>query len=495
MTLATTKIYTVSELTQAIKAHLEPKFFHITLKGEITNLTYQASGHLYFSLKDERSQISCVLFKNVAITLNQPPKVGDKVLIKGAISLYVPRGSYQIVVSHLQQEGLGDLLLKLHELKDRLQKKGYFDPLHKKPLPKYPQVIGVITSPTGAVIHDILNVLQRRFKGFHLILNPVKVQGEGACQEIAQAIKEFNRLNLVDVIILARGGGSLEDLWAFNEEEVVEAVFLSKIPIISSIGHETDFSLTDFAADVRAPTPSAAAEIVLKEKSLQLEFLQKTKKDCLYYLSQILKQNKLQLASIKKQKPFALAEGLLGDYFQKIDDISLTLDQTIQSNLKAISLKLANTSKHLALLRPDRQLHRFKEKTMLFKKRLDQSICLSLKEKKEHLQHIRNLLDSSSLKPDKQLYILKEKRNHLQKRLDQNFSMDLQRKKEKLLHIKNLLDSLNPNNLLKKGYCIPFAENMDSVIISSKQLKMDDSLILQFYDGKVEVVVKKDPHG
>ncbi len=495
MTLATTKIYTVSELTQAIKAHLEPKFFHITLKGEITNLTNQASGHLYFNLKDERSQISCVLFKNIAITLNQPPKVGDKVLIKGAISLYAPRGSYQIVVSHLQQEGLGDLLLKLHELKDRLQKKGYFDPLHKKPLPKYPQTIGVITSPTGAVIHDILNVLQRRFKGFHLILNPVKVQGEGAHLEIAQAIKEFNKLGLVDVIILARGGGSLEDLWAFNEEEVVEAIFFSKIPIISSIGHETDFSLADFASDVRAPTPSAAAEIVLKEKSLQLDFLQKTKKDCLYYLTQILKQNKLQLTSIKKQKVFSSTEGLLGDHFQKIDDISLTLDQNIQSALKTFSLKLTNTAKHPSSLKPDKQLYRFKEKNNLFQKRLDQSIDLSLKRKKQHLQQIKNILDSSSLRPDKQLYHLQEKNKNLEKRLNQSVFIELQRKKDKLLNIKTLLDSLNPNNLLKKGYCIPFAENMDSVIISSKQLKMDDSLILQFYDGKVEVIVKKDLHG
>ena len=448
MSIATTKVYTVSELTQAIKAHLEPKFFHVTLKGEITNLTAQASGHLYFSLKDDRSQISCVLFKNVAITLSKPPKVGDKVLIKGSLSLYAPRGTYQIVVSQLQQEGLGELLMKLHELKDRLQKKGYFDQEHKKPLPPYPKTIGVVTSPTGAVIHDILQVLQRRFKGFHLILNPVKVQGEGAAQEIAQAIKEFNRLNLVDVIIVARGGGSLEDLWAFNEEVVVESVFSSRIPIISSIGHETDFSLTDFAADVRAPTPSAAAEIVLKEKSLQLEFLKKAKKDCTHSLLRLVKQNSLKLSSITKQRVLASSDGLLGDYFQKIDHISSLLDKTIQDELKTFSLKLLNFSKHLLSLSPSRRLSLFKEKNILFRKRLDQSFLIYLK-----------------------------------------------KNKAKLSHIQKLLTSLDPRQVLQKGYCIPFAENLHSVIISSKQLKKDDSLVLQFHDGKVGVVVTKEPYG
>lgn len=448
MTTTSIKILTVSELTQAIKAHLEPKFFHICLKGEITNFTQQASGHLYFNLKDEVSQIACVLFKNVAGTLTKIPKAGDKVVIKGSLSLYVPRGQYQIVVNQMQHEGVGDLLLKLHELKDKLQKKGYFDPEHKKPLPKYPKTIGVITSPTGAVIHDILNVLQRRFKGFHLILNPVKVQGLGAEKEIAQAIYDFNRYKLADVLIIGRGGGSLEDLWAFNEECVVEAIFASEIPIISSVGHETDVSLSDFAADVRAPTPSAAAELVIKEKSLQLEFLTKAKKTLLYHLMQVIKENALKLRSITKQRIFLSVDAFLGEYFQKMDDISFDLDRSIKEQLRLHSMKTLSLAKQLSSLKPDKRLQNFKENNTNFRKRIDQTFL--------------NLL-------------------HL--------------KKQSFLHLKELLESVDPRNILKKGYCIPFAENKDSVIISSNQLKVGDPLLLHFYDGKVSAKVTKDNHG
>lgn len=417
------KVLTVSELTQAIKAHLEPKFFHVCIKGEITNFTAQASGHLYFNLKDENSQIACVVFKNTASTLSQPLKAGDKVMIKGSLSLYVPRGSYQIIVSHVQQEGVGDLLIKLHQLKEKLQKKGYFDAERKKPLPKYPKTIGVVTSPTGAVIHDILNVLQRRFKGFHLILNPVKVQGEGAEREIAEAIHDFNKFNLVDVIIVGRGGGSLEDLWAFNEECVVEAIYNSKIPIISSVGHETDFSLSDFVADVRAPTPSAAAELAIKEKSIQIEFLEKARKICHSSLINCLTQHKLKLKAITRQRLFVSSDAFLGAYYQKIDTLS----------------------NHLQALRPDRQIEALKEKNRNF--------C----------QHL-----------DKQIQTLLEK------------------KKTSLHHLQQLIEALNPSALLKKGYCIPFAEKLDSVIISAKQVKPGDSLVLQFHDGKVSTIVTKD---
>lgn len=447
MTTTSIKILTVSELTQAIKTYLEPKFFHICLKGEITNFTQQASGHLYFNLKDETSQIACVLFKNVAGTLTKIPKAGDKVIIKGSLSLYVPRGQYQIVVNHLQHEGVGDLLLKLHELKDKLQKKGYFDLEHKKPLPKYPKTIGVITSPTGAVIHDILNVLQRRFKGFHLILNPVKVQGAGAEKEIAQAIYDFNRYKLADVLIIGRGGGSLEDLWAFNEECVIEAIFASKIPIISSVGHETDTSLSDFAADVRAPTPSAAAEIVVKEKSLQLEFLLKAKKTLLYNTMQVIKENTLRLKSITKQRVFSSVDAFLGDYFQKMDDITFDIDKAIKDQLRHHLTKTLSLGKQLSSLKPGKRLQTFREHNLAFRKRIDQTFL--------------NLL-------------------HL--------------KKQRFLHLKELLKSVDPRNILKKGYCIPFAENKNSVIISSNELKIGDPLLLHFYDGKVAATVTKDNH-
>jgi exodeoxyribonuclease VII large subunit len=363
-------------------------------------------------------------------------------VVKGSLSLYAPRGSYQIVITHLQYEGVGDLLIKLHELKQKLQNKGYFDPAHKKPLPKYPKTIGVVTSPTGAVIHDILTVLQRRFHGFHLILNPVKVQGAGAEQEIAQAILDFNRFKLADVLIVGRGGGSLEDLWAFNEECVIEAIFASEIPIISSVGHETDVSLADFAADVRASTPSAAAEIVIKEKSLQLEFLAKAKKMTLYHMSQLIEHHRFKLKNITKRPLFNSSEVLLAEYVQKMDEISSTLDQALQHKLSLYSLKLLSGAKQLRSVAPDRRLQVFKEKNITF-----------------------------------------------QKGLDHRFNALLQTKKAHIAHLEQLLQSLNPRTILKKGYCIPFSENKSSVIISSKQLKVGDSICLHFHDGEVTTSV------
>jgi exodeoxyribonuclease VII large subunit len=448
MSTLANKIYTVSELTQAIKSHLEPKFFQLTLKGEITNFTMQASGHLYFNLKDENSQISSVLFKNVAMHLSRIPKAGDKVIVKGSISVYVPRGSYQLVVSELQYEGLGDLLLRLHELKEKFQKKGYFDLSHKKPLPKYPKKIGVITSPTGAVIHDILTVLQRRFKGFHLILNPVKVQGHGAEVEIAKAIDDFNKHNLVDVMIVGRGGGSMEDLWAFNEECVVEAIYRSKIPVISSVGHETDFCLADYVADVRAATPSAAAEIVIKEKALQIEFLQNAKKSIIYYLTSSIKQHKLKLRAILKQKIFLSSDYLLNPFFQKTDLMNSEIDRAMEQKLKVSFIQTSHLKKQLSSLEPSSKLFQIREKNTLYFKRLDDRIISSIH----------------------QLKI-------------------------KLTHIKKILDSVNPKEVLKKGYCIPFAENSNSVIISSKDIKTNDSITLQFHDGRIRTNVTKEAHG
>lgn len=443
----TTKIFTVTELTQAIKTFLEPKFHHLTLKGEITNFTHQASGHLYFNLKDEGSQISCVLFKGVATKLSRIPKAGDKVIVKGDLSLYVPRGNYQLILSDLQYEGLGDLLIKLHESKEKFTKLGYFDSSRKKPLPKFPKTIGVVTSPTGAVIHDILNVLERRFKGFHLILNPVKVQGAGAEKEIALAIDEFNKYNLADVLIVGRGGGSLEDLWAFNEECVVEAIFRSKIPVISSVGHETDFCLADFAADVRAPTPSAAAEMAIKEKSLQHEFLTKCKKQLKFHSDHLLAFGKTRLKSILKEQVMLSSGHLLKNFIQKLDDISYDIDQSLQENLKLKTLNIKN-----------------------FKKQLE------------------------NLEPKAKLALYKNRKTHFQEKIEMSFIYKLKNAAAKLAHIKQLIESANPSSILKKGYCIPFAKNSNSVIISSKHIKSQETIILQFHDGKVSTQVVEGPH-
>jgi exodeoxyribonuclease VII large subunit len=259
-------ILTVSELTQEIKDILETQFADILVEGEISNLKVPPSGHVYFTLKDDFSQIRVVLFKNQARSLRFSPEDGLHVICRGRVSLYEKRGEYQLILEEMEPKGIGALQLAFLQLKERLEKEGFFDPSRKKPIPMVPQKIGIVTSPTGAVIRDMLHIVERRFENVHLLLYPVRVQGEGAASEIAKAIEYFNEQMEVDVIIVARGGGSLEDLWAFNEEEVAKAIFYSQIPIVSAVGHETDYTISDFVADLRAPTPSAAAELVVRDK-------------------------------------------------------------------------------------------------------------------------------------------------------------------------------------------------------------------------------------
>ncbi len=259
----------VTELNHYVALYLEKnELLHsIQVKGEISGLKAYASGHLYFTLKDANAQVSCVMFKGQAMRLRFKPVDGTAVVVTAKASLYDRDGKFQLYVSSMNADGIGDLYLAFEQLKKRLEDEGLFDPTHKKAIPRLPKAIGVVTSPSGAVIRDIIQVLSRRFPNFRLQLIPVQVQGEGAAASIAAAIDRFNQLGSVDVLIVGRGGGSLEDLWAFNEEVVARSVYRSKIPIISAVGHETDFTICDFVADVRAPTPSAAAELAMPVKS------------------------------------------------------------------------------------------------------------------------------------------------------------------------------------------------------------------------------------
>lgn len=372
------KVFSVSELTNAIKSILEPNFRGISVRGEISNFKLQSSGHLYFSLKDAGSQISAVLFKGNAASLPRMPKEGDQVVAKGEISLYAPRGQYQIVIRELQFLGVGELLLKLHQLKEQLHLRGWFDLQHKKPLPKLPKRIGVVTSPTGAVIQDIIHILTRRFAGFYVILNPVKVQGEGAAQEIAQAIDDFNKYHLADVLIVGRGGGSIEDLWAFNEEVVAKAIFESRIPIISAVGHETDFTIADWVADVRAPTPSAAAEIAIAEKANLLRFLEDAEQRCLQRVTQQIVQYRQRVSALQKHPLLSSPYGVLAPAIQRLDDFSRQLERLNPKEKIAEGWdRLNRVKQHLRSLHPQNVLK--KGYTILFSEK-DDSIILSAKD-------------------------------------------------------------------------------------------------------------------
>jgi exodeoxyribonuclease VII large subunit len=260
-------ILTVSEVSERIKIVLEDTFFDIWVEGEISNLRTPSSGHSYLTLKDEHSQIRAVLFKLQRRYLRFDPKDGMLVLARGRISLYEPRGEYQLVIDYMEPKGIGALQIAFEQLKVRLAREGLFDPSRKRLLPMLPRGLGIVTSPTGAVIRDMLQILHRRFANLHVCVYPARVQGDGAAEEISQGIKALSRYRGIDVIIVARGGGSLEDLWAFNEETVARAIAASEVPVISAVGHEIDYTIADFVADVRAPTPSAAAELVIRNKA------------------------------------------------------------------------------------------------------------------------------------------------------------------------------------------------------------------------------------
>jgi len=262
----TRKIWTVSELNRAAGELLEEAFPRVWVEGEISNWKVYGSGHAYFSLKDDGGQIAAVLFRAAAKNFRFEPRDGLAALAAGRVSLYGQRGQYQLIVDELEPRGKGALQLAFEQLKEKLQKEGLFDAARKRPLPALPRTVGVVTSPTGAVIRDIITVLGRRFANVRVLLNPVRVQGEGAGAEIAAAIAELAGRGDVDVLIVGRGGGSMEDLWAFNEEVVARAIAACPVPVISAVGHETDFTIADFVADLRAPTPSAAAELVVQSK-------------------------------------------------------------------------------------------------------------------------------------------------------------------------------------------------------------------------------------
>jgi len=268
--LESSTVVTVSALVACLQELVEDNFVEVLVRGELSNVSRPPSGHYYFSLKDQKSQIRCAMFRSHARALRFSPQDGMAVICRGRVSVYSQRGDLQLIVEGIEPEGVGRLQLAFEQLKEKLQLEGLFAQNLKKTLPEFPSVVGVVTSATGAALQDILNILKRRSAGLKVLLRSVPVQGDGAAQEIARAISELNREGSADVLIVGRGGGSREDLWAFNEEIVARAIFASEMPVISAVGHETDFSIADMVADLRAPTPSAAAELVVQNR-LELE--------------------------------------------------------------------------------------------------------------------------------------------------------------------------------------------------------------------------------
>ena len=329
------KPITVQELNRYIKEKVDGDEFlnNVYVKGEISNFKLHYTGHMYFTLKDENSLIKCIMFKSYTPHLSFMPKDGMKVLVLGSVSVFERDGVYQIYCKAMKQEGMGTLYEEYQKLKAKLEKEGLFDASHKRKIPMFPKTIGVLTSSTGAVIRDIINVSTRRNPNVHIRLLPVPVQGPGAAEKIAEGIKKMNDEKLADVLIIGRGGGSLEDLWPFNEEIVARAIYDSKLPIISAVGHETDFTIADFVADLRAPTPSAAAELAVPNIS-----------DVLYTIStyqnryRVALKRKLELMKMRYEK--CMTRRVFKEPLQKINEKSISLDMLVKSIQNSINQKV-----------------------------------------------------------------------------------------------------------------------------------------------------------
>ena len=401
-----TKVHSVSELTRSIRSFLENEIGEVWVEGEISNYRRQSSGHQYFTLKDDRSQLSCVLFRGGASLL--PPGVtladGLQVQVFGDLTVYEARGQYQLVVQLVQPKGVGALQARFEALKRKLQAEGLFDPARKKPLPSFPRTVGIVTSPTGAALQDMLNILRRRAPSLRVLVHPVRVQGTGASLEVVRAIEEFNRWShggeptsengrrAVDLIVMARGGGSIEDLWEFNEEIVGRAIAASRLPVVSAIGHEIDFTIADFVADLRAPTPSAAAELIAPDAAELLRQLAAA--------TQFLNRQLAERVSAARERLQTMNRGVLGrelrrrtqEERQRLDGLEEALHRSARSALQALRSRLDEKECCLRLSGPQRSLELRAQRLHSYREKIDDLLCCSRERLRARLQASENLL-------------------------------------------------------------------------------------------------------
>jgi len=340
------KIYTISQITKLVKEELESTFPLLWVEGEISNFHRHHSGHLYFTLKDAACQLRAVMFRSEAQRVAFEMKDGLQVVCRGRINVYEPRGEYQIIAEVVEPKGKGALQLAFEQLKEKLKKEGLFDPCFKKKLPLLPKKIGIVTSPRGAAIVDILRTLERRFARLHILIYPVKVQGEGAADEIVEGIDHFSQRPGMDVIIVGRGGGSIEDLWAFNEERVARAIFNCSIPVISAVGHEIDFTISDFVADIRASTPTAAAEAVIEKEASFEEKIENLEKSIIHQQKYILQEYVHRVFSLTHHRAIQNFKVKLLNLAQKIDE----LDMKAWNSIKSRQQKLTETQSRVLLM-------------------------------------------------------------------------------------------------------------------------------------------------
>ncbi|MBV5341352.1 MAG: exodeoxyribonuclease VII large subunit [Deltaproteobacteria bacterium] len=434
-------ILTVSRLTALLRGVLEENFEQLWVQGEVSNLSYPSSGHCYFTLKDAGAQLRCVMFKNAVKNLKFRLTDGMALIVRGRISVYDQRGEYQLICEYMEPAGVGALQTAFVQLKEKLAGEGLFAEAHKTAMPLFPRKIGVITSPTGAAIHDILNVLKRRFASLAVLLYPVRVQGEGSALEIARAIDEMNRLAEVDILIVGRGGGSLEDLWAFNEEVVARAVYRSKIPIMSAVGHETDWTICDFAADLRAPTPSAAAELVIASA---------------------------------------------GELRSRIDALSSRLQRSVENLLAAHDSRLAGLRR--ALHDPRTMLGHLAQRLDDLTGRLETGLNVEVSRRRDRFERLQDALQYND--PKGMIATLRQRVGLLALRTEGLLNQRMELLRQGFGDNAARLEVLSPLKTLARGYAIATHGSDGTVVTDAASLATGEQLLLRLHRGQARCRVE-----
>jgi exodeoxyribonuclease VII large subunit len=446
------KIFSVFEINKYLKDLIEgePQLQDVWLRGEISNFTHHSRGHMYFTLKDKDSVLKAVMFAGANRFLKFIPKNGTKVIVRGSINVYEPGGQYQILIKEMQPDGIGSLYLAFEQLKQKLQEEGLFAVERKRPLPLYPKVVGVITSPTGAAIRDIVTTIRRRYPVARVLLVPVVVQGEHAPGSIIQAIELMNRAAMVDVMIVGRGGGSIEELWAFNHEMVARSIYVSKIPVISAVGHETDFTIADFVADVRAATPTAAAELAVPH---------------------------------------------IMELRQRLGWLEDKLKSTLVTSLTHQKERWKRTHKSLLLRHPRTGLQSSNQKLDHLQDRLFSTIRRNIRERSININQLTQQLQMNN--PVKKVEMFKERLHHLQEMLGRQATNGVRIKRSQLLYTMAKLDGLSPLKIMGRGYSLIYKERQ--LVKSVSQLDPGDGVKVELMDGTIDcsiwAIEERKTHG
>ena len=481
------RVWKVSEITDQISAILEGTFPDIWIEGEVSNYRPAQSGHIYFTLKDSRAQIRCVCFRDQARLLKFRPDDGLHVTIRGSLGVYETRGEYQVYVSHIEPVGLGALQVAFEQLKKQLSGEGLFDAERKKPLPVLPRCIGVISSPSGAAIRDILRVLKRRFANVYVQLYPVHVQGDGAAGEIAAALRYFNREKFADVLILARGGGSIEDLWAFNEETVARAISASLIPVITGVGHETDFTIADFVADVRAPTPSAAAEIVVRSREEFEKHIAESQRQLIHHLRYFLSQKRHHVRDLQAHRGFRQIETLIRRRQQRADELSASL---------AVSLRLRLVAGRQRLTKAEAKISSFdlRGRASLLRRRIDQQRSALFSALERLTVHKRRRFNQANLQFA--ALDLRARVGNLRLRAERQ-SAELRKRMDRLLVARRRrlesadlqLHERSPFQILERGYSVAY-DSAGRVLRSPDQIAVGAEISVRLAKGELDATVR-----